>query len=286
MPTHTSTRLAFRTSGSFLEIVNPFMDSSTFWSCYWGTHVAAIAGLAMANSAASAGLFPAVVTKLVEELSRYGKTLSTHSRFLSVPKRRFVDFYVIGTFVNTLVLCSKNGSMLWLYQIQVLRRLVESLFVTRFSSTAQMHVLHYILGISYYIAVPLTLYCIGDHSDFLKTRHCCFSVSIFLAANWIQYVCHKNLAELRPFRAPAEKGVGYSMPRGYWFDFVSCPHYTAEVTIYTALAVMARGARPVIFLAVFVAIELSLSATTQHQWYRQKFREYPRHRRAIFPFIL
>ena len=262
------------------------MDSQTFWSCYWGLHVAAIAGLAIVSTASSAGLFPPMATKLVEELSRYGKTLSAHSLFLSVPKRQFVHFYIVGTIVNTIALFLKNNALLWLYQIQVSRRLGESLFVTRFSPSAQMHALHYFIGISYYIAVPLTLYSIADETESLETWRSCFGVTIFLAANWVQFVCHKNLADLRPLKAPAETGVSYSIPRGFWFGFVSCPHYTAEVVIYTALAATARCARPLIFLTVFVVIELSLSATTQHHWYKRKFRDYPIHRHAIFPLFL
>lgn len=262
------------------------MHSITFWSCYWGAMAAAVAGLAVATTLAAAGFAPPAATKLLEELSRYGKTLSATRPACSVAKRHFVHFYVIGTCVNAGILWAKGGTLSWLYQIQVSRRLGESLFVTRFSSLARMHVLHYILGLSYYIAVPLTLHCIDGSSLAYETWALWLGSGLFLAANWVQFVCHQNLAALRPARANSDGPGDYSIPRGFWFDLVSFPHYTAEVAVYVALAIVAGGARPTVLLALFVAIELSFSAIIQHKWYQQKFREYPKARHAIIPFVL
>ena len=79
---------------------------------------------------------------------------------------------------------------------------------------------------------------------------------------------------------------GYSIPRGGWFDLVSCPHYLAEVVIYASLAALAHKPRPMVLLLLFVVVELSFSATTQHAWYKAKFEDYPKRRRAIFPRLL
>ena len=261
------------------------MNTCAFWSFYWGAHAASMAGLAVATTLAAAGFVPPVATKLLEELSRYGKPLSAARPACSVAKRYFVHFYVVGTCVNSGILWTWGGTLSWLYQIQVSRRLGESLFVTHFSSLARMHVLHYILGISYYIAVPLTLRCIDGNSLAYATWALWLGSGLFLAANWVQFVCHKNLATLRPAQAHAGP-VEYTVPHRFWFDLVSCPHYMAEVAAYVALGVVAGGSRPAVLLALFVAIELTLSATIQHAWYHRTFREYPRARRAILPFVL
>ena len=39
----------------------------------------------------------------------------------------------------------------------MIRRLCESLLVTKSSSAARMHIAHLVIGVSYYVAVPLTI---------------------------------------------------------------------------------------------------------------------------------
>ena len=76
------------------------------------------------------------------------------------------------------------------------------------------------------------------------------------------------------------------MPRGGWFELVSCPHYTFEVLIYVALAGASGGDVVMLLVLLFVALELSFSALRQHAWYRKRFDDYPRRRCAIVPWVL
>jgi 3-oxo-5-alpha-steroid 4-dehydrogenase 3 len=238
----------------------------------------------------------------------------------TVPKRWFWIFYVIGTCANSWVLAGprwrgmKNvGLCSWLVQVQVMRRLYESLVVSRPSMSARMHVLHLILGASYYVAVPLTVAHCGGSGGYLKSaketmeapwwfprtltgrQSAWFAFAFFLFASYEQYESHRILGalrrpeKLRLATSDSADGEGkdkaYLIPRGGWFDLVSCPHYFFEVVIYASLAVLAHKRGPMLLLLLFVTIELSFSATTQHAWYRAKFRRYPKRRRAIFPYI-
>ena len=86
-----------------------------------------------------------------------------------------------------------------------------------------------------------------------------------------------------PYRLPP--------PHTAWFQYLLCPHYTAEILIYTSLALLI-GSWTSLSLLVWVTINLSVSAHQQSQWYRQQQqqqqdKEKPKkHRYAILPGIL
>ncbi|EFJ52371.1 hypothetical protein VOLCADRAFT_103030 [Volvox carteri f. nagariensis] len=92
---------------------------------------------------------------------------------VSVPQQFFEHFYLIGALANTVLLqvyifvcCEdQNGSTLkrdsllalLLFELHVLRRYFESNYVMHYPESARMHLLAYLYGLSYYVAVPLTL---------------------------------------------------------------------------------------------------------------------------------
>ena len=92
--------------------------------------------------------------------------------------------------------------------------------------------------------------------------------------------CHAILKTLRA------SSSGYRVPEGDWFSSISCPHYTAELLIYFALALILQttiGALPL----VCTSLNLSFTARNTHEWYRRKFEDYPPERRwAIIPYVL
>ena len=111
------------------------------------------------------------------------------------------------------------------------------------------------------------------------------AVLVFIWASRHQSICHKILAQLR--RSPSHTSSRYAVPHGDWFDHVTCPHYLAEIIIYSALFLV-FGAKHVVWLLVvlFVICTLFLSARQTHDWYRTNFASYPTHRRIIIPWLL
>jgi 3-oxo-5-alpha-steroid 4-dehydrogenase 3 len=88
----------------------------------------------------------------------------------------------------------------------------------------------------------------------------------------------------------------YALPRGPLFALVSCPHYSAEVLLYAALALLTRlrAQLPLLMLG-WVAVNLALAARATHAWYARRFgeaylgsRDAPwwRQRRALVPFFM
>ncbi len=88
---------------------------------------------------------------------------------------------------------------------------------------------------------------------------------------------------LRALRRPGR--TDYTIPRGGLFDSISCPNYLGEVVQWLGWAILTWSPAGLAF-AVFTAANLVPRAVSHHRWYQRTFREYPRHRRAIIPYVL
>ncbi|KAK1275711.1 Polyprenol reductase 1 [Acorus gramineus] len=278
--------------------------------------------------------------RLLLQFARRGKTMRSSS-FLNftVPQRYFLHFYVVAVVWTTFLLLSacfyahssskeslllvvgafQNGCVAWktvfvllLMEVQVLRRLYESIYVFNYSPTARMHMFGYLAGLFFYTAAPLSLSssCAPELCNYfthqvssinlrngesspviefegyalLRFRWCQWLGAAIFMWGWIhQYHCHSILGSLR-------KRVGgdeYVIPHGDWFEMVSCPHYLAEIIIYFGVLVATGGLDITIWLLlVFVVSNLSIAAIETHKWYQQKFENYPRSRFAILPLAL
>lgn len=80
-----------------------------------------------------------------------------------------IDFITDGNLKTCFALTRHHvdvAVVLSMLSVQVLRRLYECVFVSIFSNSARIHLLHYFLGLFFYTAVPLT--SLG-HLDSMKT---------------------------------------------------------------------------------------------------------------------
>ena len=65
----------------------------------------------------------------------------------------------------------------------------------------------------------------------------------------------------------------YSFPRGFGFDYVVCPHYTAEIVIYISFLMLDPASSSLRCLLLWVTSNLSVVADSQFHWYLEKFPE-------------
>ncbi|ESQ46380.1 hypothetical protein EUTSA_v10000231mg [Eutrema salsugineum] len=206
--------------------------------------------------------------------------------------------------------------LLVLMEIQVLRRLVESIYVFKYSPFARLHILGYLAGLFFYTAAPLSLcssiapeiarfagnqvaeFIAGeshtsaiDEFDLLlsiiplmKLGSCQMIGGVVFLWGWShQCRCHAILGSLR--ESPSQERE-YMIPHGDWFEMVSSPHYLAEIVLYAGLLVASGGTCVTIWLLFgFVVWNLTLAAGETHRWYLRKFEDYPANRHAIFPFV-
>uniref|UniRef100_A0A7N0VFA9 3-oxo-5-alpha-steroid 4-dehydrogenase C-terminal domain-containing protein n=1 Tax=Kalanchoe fedtschenkoi TaxID=63787 RepID=A0A7N0VFA9_KALFE len=101
---------------------------------------------------------------------------------------------------------------------------------------------------------------------------------------WIhQRNCHAILGSLRQRKRDRDKHV---TPTGDWFNYVSSPHYLAEMVIYAGLVIASGGTDLTIWLAfAFTVANLCFAAGETHRWYLDKFEDYPRDRKAVIPLV-
>ncbi len=107
---------------------------------------------------------------------------------------------------------------------------------------------------------------------------------LFLWAYTHQYRCHVILAQLRA----AKNKPQYGLPTGDWFQYVSSPHFFAEMVMYFALSLcqaVTNLMAPMWLVFLCTTCVLTVTAKQTHVWYRDKFEDYPNNRKIIIPFV-
>ncbi|XP_042853748.1 3-oxo-5-alpha-steroid 4-dehydrogenase 1 isoform X1 [Panthera tigris] len=88
---------------------------------------------------------------------------------------------------------------------------------------------------------------------------------------------------LRNLRKPGE--TGYKIPRGGLFEYVTAANYFGEVVEWCGYALASWSVQGGAFAAFTFCILVS-RAQQHHQWYLEKFEDYPKFRKIIIPFLL
>lgn len=81
-------------------------------------------------------------------------------------------------------------------------------------------------------------------------------------------------------RKPGE--TGYKIPKGFLFNYVSCPNHLSELLQWTGFAFMAWNYPAFCFL-IWTAANLLPRASSHHKWYKEFFEDYPKKRKALIP---
>ena len=102
-----------------------------------------------------------------------------------------------------------------------------------------------------------------------------------MAAGWLINIHSDTI--LIHLRAPGE--TGYKVPQGGLYRWVSCPNYFGEMLEWLGWALATWSTAGLAF-AVYTVANLLPRARSHHQWYRDRFSDYPTNRRAVIPFIL
>jgi len=74
------------------------------------------------------------------------------------------------------------------------------------------------------------------------------------------------------------------IPHRGLFKYISCPNYFGEILEWTGWAI-ATWSIPGLAFAVFTFANLAPRAFSNHNWYKEKFSNYPEKRKALIPFI-
>lgn len=104
-------------------------------------------------------------------------------------------------------------------------------------------------------------------------------IALFITGMLINWRADHILINLRK---PNE--TGYKIPKGFLFDYISSPNLFGEVLEWTGFAVMAWNL-PALTFMVWTMANLIPRAKNHHDWYHNKFEDYPKKRKVIFPFF-
>lgn len=116
-------------------------------------------------------------------------------------------------------------------------------------------------------------------SDWLSSPNFIIGLFLFIAGMTINWISDGILISLRK---PGE--TGYVIPKGFLFDYVSSPNLFGEIIEWSGFALMAWNL-PALTFMVWTFANLVPRAKNHHDWYHQKFADYPKERKAVFPFL-
>lgn len=223
---------------------------------------------------------------------------------MTVPKRFFAHFYILGSFAAFLLLGWLSArpypvKMLaaLLFLMHCLRRLWECLYLTDYG-TSVMHLAGYLVGMLHYLLVPATLLTVACEEKISHTSHTLILglrrrdqqtaiviLVLYLASSLLQFHSHRLLYHLKRKLSKADEP--YPLPAGGGFDYCSCPHYLAEIGIYTALLIAGHRCRTAYLMWAWVVTNLSIVAYQQYSWYLERYPEEVAERNwaVLFPFL-
>lgn len=184
-----------------------------------------------------------------------------------------------------------------LMTLQCARRLYECLYVN-IDTGSKMNILHYIVGFAHYFCCGFGYISeapgFAEHpNSFVKWVHIEPDITNINILQWAsillyawawkhQLKSHQIFAELK-----LKTSGSHSVPHGDWFQYVSCPHYFAEILIYLSLAFICGFKHKTAWLIfVWVLTNQVIAGLMSHWWYQKTFRTYPTKRKAVIPFLL
>ena len=82
-----------------------------------------------------------------------------------------------------------------------------------------------------------------------------------------------------------EKKNEYQIPKGFLYNYISCPNYLGEIIEWLGFAIMASSI-PAFLFFLWTIFNLLPRAISHHKWYKNNFENYPNKRKAIIPFLI
>lgn len=121
---------------------------------------------------------------------------------------------------------------------------------------------------------------LGDYpAEWLSEPRFLLGAALFLAGMAVNLWADTALLRLRK---PGDRE--YHIPRGGLFELVACPNYLGEILEWTGWAI-ATWSLPGLAFAIYTAANVGPRAGTHLDWYRARFPDYPRARKALIPFV-
>ena len=79
-------------------------------------------------------------------------------------------------------------------------------------------------------------------------------------------------------------GEGYYSPQGFLYRYISCPNYFGEIIEWLGWAILTLSPSGLVFF-IWTFANLVPRARSNHNWSKSNILNYPKNRKAIFPYI-
>merc|ERR1712038_995134 len=169
------------------------------------------------------------------------------------------------------------------------KRLLETMFVHRFSH-ATMPIRNLFKNCSYYWGFTAFVAYFVNHP--LYTPPMFGDLQVYIGLGLFTLCELGNLSIHLAFRNMRPAGSktrvipkASANPFTWLFSCVSCPNYTYEIGAWIGFSVMTQ-CLPALMFAGAGFYQMAIWALGKHRNYKKEFKEYPRGRKAIVPFIL
>ena len=127
-----------------------------------------------------------------------------------------------------------------------------------------------------YFFSSFALYTPGD----LVSLRFIAGLILFMSGIYINWRYDNKLIHLR-----SPGSTEYRIPVGGLFEYISCPNFFGEIIEWAGYALMCWNLPALAFFEWTIA-NLVPRALAHHKWYKNRFRNYPVQRKAVFPWIL
>ena len=125
------------------------------------------------------------------------------------------------------------------------------------------------------------IFLLSEYSyDWLTTIPFLIGLLVFFLGFYINVRSDEIMINLRK-----EKGEGYHIPEGFLFNKVSNPNYLGEFIEWLGWAIMTWSWAGLVFF-LWTVCNLFPRAISNHNWYQNKFEDYPKERKAVIPNII
>lgn len=105
-------------------------------------------------------------------------------------------------------------------------------------------------------------------------------IFLFVVGFFINLFSDEELLKLRQ-----QGDSKYQIPQNGLYHYISCPNYLGEIIEWLGFSLASLSPATFAFL-LWTCANLIPRAISHHAWYRDHFPDYPKDRKAIFPFIL
>ncbi|XP_071651692.1 polyprenal reductase [Temnothorax longispinosus] len=200
---------------------------------------------------------------------------------------------LLGASRKPLVSAESTILAIVLFSIHCWKRAYETYYVCVFSNQ-KINVFHYILTFLHYSMLMLSL--IGESEGFVGgsrtsiflhklTNMQLICAFIFLWSTYMQLRTNFVLAGLRKNQHGDVISKEHKIPVGELFNYISNPLQFTEILLYLTLSAILWQASTFHYITIFVIVNQVACAIFSDQWYRNTFKNYPKKRKILIPYI-